>query len=200
MGSNSSRFRPNLVFVGLDGAGKTSIFHKLKDDHDNEKTRTVADNSDATTPTIGYNHRHLLIGKRTVASVWDLGGHPDVRGNWLRYLSKADGIVFVVDSSDPARFGEARVALRRCAEGVMRVPVMVLANKQDKMSAVDARQLARELELEDALAGRRWKIESCSTTTRYGYLTAMKNLKHLLIEERQLAHKGGNVTARSSYG
>ena len=42
----------------------------------------------------------------------DLGGHSQARRVWADYCIAADGLVFLVDSSDPARLPEARQELQ----------------------------------------------------------------------------------------
>jgi ADP-ribosylation factor protein 1 len=109
-----------LLMVGLDCTGKTTILNQLKL---NEPVTTI--------PTIGFNietieHRNVTF------TVWDLGGHNKIRSLWREYLEDTQGLVFVVDSTDRERIGEARDHLQRMLqEELLRDAVLlVFANKQ----------------------------------------------------------------------
>ena len=62
-----------VVTLGLDGAGKTSILFKLKQ---NEFVQTI--------PTIGFNVETLEY-KNIKFTVWDVGGQPKLRPLWKHY-------------------------------------------------------------------------------------------------------------------
>lgn len=62
-----------VVFLGLDGAGKTSILFKLKQ---NEFTAEI--------PTIGFNVE-ILEYKNLKLTVWDVGGQHKLRPLWKHY-------------------------------------------------------------------------------------------------------------------
>ncbi len=52
---------------------------------------------------------------------------------WDKYYQESHGVIFIVDSSEPERFDEAKEAFdkmiqNRALEGV---PLLVIANKQD---------------------------------------------------------------------
>lgn len=80
--------------------------------------------------------------------LWDVGG--SMRGIWDQYYAQADAIVFVVDASERARFGEAastlELVLQRSSAGSDAaaggaVPVIVVANKQDRRDAARAAEV-----------------------------------------------------------
>ena len=56
-----------------------------------------------------------------------------VRDLWEEYYSGADAIVFMVDSADRARFGEAKREIQQIlsVEDIADVPILVLGNKID---------------------------------------------------------------------
>lgn len=62
-----------VVTLGLDGAGKTSILFKLKQ---NEFVQTI--------PTIGFNVETLEY-KNIKFTVWDVGGQHKLRPLWKHY-------------------------------------------------------------------------------------------------------------------
>ena len=62
-----------VITLGLDGAGKTSILFKLKQ---NEFVQTI--------PTIGFNVEELEY-KNIKFTVWDVGGLHKIRSLWKHY-------------------------------------------------------------------------------------------------------------------
>lgn len=52
--------------------------------------------------------------KNLTMTVWDVGGQTKIRPLWAYYFENNDAIVYVVDSSDRARFAEAREELHNC--------------------------------------------------------------------------------------
>jgi len=84
--------------LGLDAAGKTTILYKLKL---GEVVTTV--------PTIGFNIETVEY-KNFKLTVWDVGGC-NIRKLWRPYYENTEGLIFVVDSSDKDRIGDANEEL-----------------------------------------------------------------------------------------
>jgi ADP-ribosylation factor protein 1 len=85
-----------ILMVGLDAAGKTTILYKLKL---GEIVTTI--------PTIGFNVETVEY-KNISFTVWDVGGQDKIRPLWRHYYQNTQGVIFVVDSNDRDRVGEAR--------------------------------------------------------------------------------------------
>ena len=86
--------------VGLDAAGKTTILYKLKL---GEIVTTI--------PTIGFNVETVEY-KNICFTVWDVGGQNKIRKLWRHYFQNTQGLIFVVDSNDRERIGEAERELQ----------------------------------------------------------------------------------------
>lgn len=96
-----------IVMLGLDSAGKTTVLYRLKFD---QYLNTV--------PTIGFNCEKIKLtkgGKGVQFLVWDVGGQEKLRPLWRSYTRCTDGIVFVLDSVDVERMEEAKIELMRTA-------------------------------------------------------------------------------------
>jgi small GTP-binding protein len=89
--------------------------------------------------------------------VWDVGGQDKIRPLWRHYFQNTQGLIFVVDSNDRERVGEAREELTRMlAEEELRdAKLLVFANKQDLPNAMTAAELTDKLDLH-ALRNRDW--------------------------------------------
>merc|ERR1712086_663178 len=90
-----------ILMVGLDAAGKTTVLYKLKL---GEVVTTI--------PTIGFNVETVEY-KNISFTVWDVGGQDKIRPLWRHYYQNTQGVIFVVDSNDRDRVGEARDELNR---------------------------------------------------------------------------------------
>ena len=91
LGKNDVR----ILMVGLDAAGKTTILYQLR------MGQTIK-----TIPTIGFNVETLEY-KGVNFTVWDVGGQDKIRILWKHYYQNTDCLIFVVDSNDRERIGEA---------------------------------------------------------------------------------------------
>ena len=95
--------------LGLDGAGKTSLLERIKNDFGNDAPSARRSNQSNTIPqlskilpTVGLNiGRFEVRGVNTI--VWDLGGQAGLRSIWDKYYPDTHGLIWVVDCSDPSR-------------------------------------------------------------------------------------------------
>ncbi|XP_075942563.1 ARF GTPase 2a [Anarhichas minor] len=142
-----------ILMVGLDAAGKTTILYKLKL---GEIVTTI--------PTIGFNVETVSY-KNISFTVWDVGGQDKIRPLWRHYFQNTEGIIFVVDSNDKERVGEAKDELMRMlAEDELNDAVLlVFANKQDLPNAMNSAEVTDQLGLQ-TLRGRDWYIQATCAT------------------------------------
>lgn len=131
--------KANLLFLGLDNAGKTTLLSMLKDER-----------VTAAEPTRHATSEELIIDNIQFRA-YDLGGHEGARKVWETYYTAANGIVYIVDSHDRARFPEAKFELDRLLgdEHLANVPILVLGNKIDIEAAASDGELRAELGLVD---------------------------------------------------
>lgn len=83
-----------------------------------------------------------------------------LRPLWRHYFQNTQGLIFVVDSNDRERVGEAREELMRMlSEDELRDAVLlVFANKQDLPNAMNAAEVTDKLGLH-AMRNRNWFIQ-----------------------------------------
>jgi ADP-ribosylation factor related protein 1 len=111
----------------------------------------------APAPTVGQNVATINLPTMYLR-IWDVGGQPSLRKLWQSYYTSCHAIVFVVDSTAPA-IGDADIIslqsssstsagtrldeCRQVLESVLQhsdaegVPLLVLANKQDREDFVE---------------------------------------------------------------
>ena len=147
-----------LLMLGLDAAGKTSKTTTLPPLPDPPSSPLLTSslppytsspanaslpyaailyklklNSDVTTiPTVGFNVETVTY-KNVKFNVWDVGGQDKIRPLWRHYFSGTQGLIFVIDSNDKARMGEAKAELHRIIldREMKDALLLVFANKQD---------------------------------------------------------------------
>jgi len=158
-----------ILMVGLDAAGKTTILYKLKL---GEIVTTI--------PTIGFNVETVEY-KNISFTVWDVGGQDKIRPLWRHYFQNTQGLIFVVDSNDRERIGEARDELMRMlAEDELREAVLLIfANKQDLPNAMNAAEITDKLGLH-SLRNRNWYIQATCATSGDGLYEGLDWLSNQL--------------------
>lgn len=127
----------NILLLGLDNAGKTTLLHLLRD-------RIIALHE----PTSKPQNAEIPWGESVALNMYDMGGHAAARRIWSQYIKQEiHGVVFVVDASEPNRFAEAADELNT----VMTDPrlehaiFLILGNKTDLLSATDEQTLREAL-------------------------------------------------------
>jgi ADP-ribosylation factor related protein 1 len=121
-----ARDEARILLAGLDGSGKTLLLEHIKQvflrDHKAAPPAVIP-------PTIGMNLSKVPVSDMDV-TIWDVGG--TMRKIWGQYYGEVDGVIFVVDACDRARFEEARLALTEILTHTAgSLPVLLVANKQD---------------------------------------------------------------------
>ncbi|KAJ3640028.1 hypothetical protein Zmor_003349 [Zophobas morio] len=161
-----------ILMVGLDAAGKTTILYKLKL---GEIVTTI--------PTIGFNVETVEY-KNICFTVWDVGGQNKIRKLWRHYFQNTQGLIFVVDSNDRERIGEAERELQdMLMEDELRDAVLlVFANKQDLPNAMTAAELTDKLNL-NQLHNRRWYIQATCATQGDGLYEGLDWLSNELANK-----------------
>ncbi len=150
----SSNQEVRILMVGLDAAGKTTILFKLKL---GEVVITI--------PTIGFNVETVEY-KNLNFTMWDVGGQD--KDLWRHHFQNTNGVIFVVDSNDRERLGQARDELHKMLfeDEIRNAVLLVFANKQDLPNAMPTSEVQETLGL-DAL-GQRWFIQGCCAYTANG--------------------------------
>ncbi|XP_037648979.1 ADP-ribosylation factor 2a [Sebastes umbrosus] len=176
MGAFASMFKDlfgkkemRILMVGLDAAGKTTILYKLKL---GEIVTTI--------PTIGFNVETVEY-KNISFTVWDVGGQDKIRPLWKHYFQNTQGIIFVVDSNDKERIGEAKEELMRmlAEDELTNAVLLVFANKQDLPNAMNSAEITDKLALHN-LRSRHWFIQATCATNGDGLFEGLDWLSNAL--------------------
>ncbi|KAI9187573.1 ADP-ribosylation factor, Arf Arf6 [Blastocladiella emersonii ATCC 22665] len=149
-----------ILMLGLDNAGKTTILYKLKLD---QHVQTI--------PTVGFNVESVTY-KNVKFNVWVR--QDKIRPLWRHYYAGTQGLIFVVDSSDPDRFAEASAEMHRIINDpeMKDALLLVFANKQDVPGAASLALLTEKLELHK-LNNRVWYVHPSCAITGEGLLEGL---------------------------
>ncbi|NXD02650.1 ARL14 protein, partial [Certhia familiaris] len=159
--------RANILMLGLDSAGKSTLLYKLR-----------YKDAFLTMPTIGFNVDMIETGKDFTLTFWDVGGQKKMREFWSNFLEGTDGLLYVVDSSDKHRLEESRREFELILknESMKNVPVVVLANKQDLPGALNAEDITRRLRMKKYCSDRNWYVQPCCAITGEGLAEALQRV------------------------
>ncbi len=189
VGSISRDHDHHVVMNGLDAAGQTTVLYRLK-----------FDQYVSTVPTIGFNCERVRgtagASRGLTFQVWDVGGQEKIRPLWKPYTRATDGIIFVVDSTDPPeRLDEARLELHaimtRTADNA-RVPLLVVANKQDLPAARPVSELESLLGLGELK--QMHHAEAVCAVTGEGLDVAIDKLHDMILRRRKMNKRERNKT------
>lgn len=149
-----------IVMVGLEGTGKTTLLYRLKF---GQYTQSI--------PTIGFNCEKIEVTEGQASGVnftiWDIGGKDNMRPLWKSYLRSADGILFVVDSSDREGMEEARMELMKLVktQNPHNLPTLVVANKQDLPASMSPEEVERAVGVNELSSSHPCQLlPSCAVT------------------------------------
>ena len=101
--------------------------------------------------------------------MWDVGGQDRIRPLWRHYYQNADAVIYVVDSNDRERIGEAKDELHKMMsdDHLRNAVLLVLANKQDLPHSVGAGQIKDMLNLQE-LKQKNWFVQPACASTGEG--------------------------------
>jgi ADP-ribosylation factor-like protein 3 len=171
-----------ILFLGLDGAGKTSCLKKLSDEDISQ-----------IQPTRGFNIK-TITQQGFKLNVWDIGGQKSIRPYWENYYANADALVYVIDAADTWRVDETSVELNSLLDEkkLAGIPVMVMANKTDLGNAMKEEELGDRLQLH-AMRGRDWSVRRTSARTGEGLQEAMRWVIQKIERRRQRQARQGKT-------
>ena len=148
--------KANILILGLDASGKTTLLYRLKT---NETNRTI--------PTIGFNVEEIQYGRLTF-TCFDIGGQDKIRRLWHNYYANTDAVVFIVDSNDHSRIPEVKDELEKLMKHpfLQHAPFLIFANKQDLPNALKIPSIIKQLNLHHTT--KKWKVCECTATEGLG--------------------------------
>lgn len=131
-----------VMLVGLDNAGKTSVLYRL-----------ILKNYDqfVPEPTIGFNYEQIAV-LDDVIGIWDLGGKDTIRSLWPQFYKNIQfgALVFMVDLKDSGRYQEVKNELYKLMneEELRRCVLCLLINRRNSEMDIKSQQEIDDLTME----------------------------------------------------
>ena len=151
----------NVVVVGLDNSGKTTIINRLKP----QEARSMD-----VVPTVGFTVEKFK-SKSLQLTCFDMSGQGRYRNLWEHYYKDCHGIIFVLDSSDKLRIPVAKDELNQLLLNqdilARRIPILFFANKMDVRDALSSVKCSTLLEL-SKVENKPWHICASNGITGEG--------------------------------
>jgi signal recognition particle receptor subunit beta len=159
-----------VVLAGLSGSGKTFLFFQLRDGSTHQGTVTSMEpNAD----TFVLFSERSKKGKIKPVHVVDVPGHSRLQSKLDEFLPEACAVVFVVDAVE--FLPNCRAAseylyelLTKASIAKKKIPVLILCNKVDKVTAHTKDFIKRQLEKEiDKLRVSRSAVSDADVTSEF---------------------------------
>lgn len=151
----------NVLCIGLDNSGKTSIINKLKPDKCQAQD---------IVPTVGFTVEKFMSQSLNF-TVFDMSGQGRYRNLWEHYYQNAQAVIFVLDSSDRLRIAVAReeleLLLKHSEIEKKRIPILFFANKMDCTDAITPVECTQLMHL-DSIKNKPWHICASNALTGEG--------------------------------
>ncbi|KAM5554171.1 hypothetical protein ABKV19_026087 [Rosa sericea] len=164
LGRLFKRQKANTILLsGLSGSGKTVLFYQLWDGSAHQGTVTSMEPNERT---FVLNSEKSKNGKLKPVHLVDVPGHSRLRPKLDEFLPQAAGIVFVVDALE--FLPNLRAAseylydlLTKASVVKKKIPILILCNKTDKVTAHSKEFIRKQLEKEiDKLRASRSAIST----------------------------------------
>ncbi|XP_075691682.1 ADP-ribosylation factor-like protein 13A isoform X2 [Rhinoderma darwinii] len=148
-----------ILFFGLESAGKSSIIKVIK----KGPSCQTSSSSDPFRTELRFDQFDLTL--------LELPSGQKMRATWRLYYPKAHALVFVVDASNHRHIQEVAGVLSSVLKHprVAGKPLLILANKQDRDSALLPSEIIELLSLEKLVNENKTlcRIEPCSASTDF---------------------------------
>lgn len=149
-----SKKEGQILLVGLDNSGKSTIVNQLK--LNDAKLNNIQS-------TVGFNTEKIAT-KNLNLTIYDMSGSTRYRNLWEHYYRDVDAIIFVVDVSDRMRIVVAKEELDLMVNHPeltgRNIPILVFANKTDVPHSASVGEIKCELEL-DRIRNKSCNIIGC---------------------------------------
>ena len=147
-----------------------------------------------TIPTIGFNVE-TVQDKNINITTWDMGGRDKIRGLYHHYYPLMNAVIFMVDSNDRDRTGDAAAELAKMLSEpqLSGHPLLVMCNKQDLPNAMSVSEVTDKLKLH-AVKGRQWHIQACCATSGDGVREGIDWLLSALLQPNARESKANTVS------
>jgi len=160
-GMLSSTQKCQILIVGLDDAGKTTIMNQVM-----PKARQYSE----VVPTVGFKVERFKMNNIEF-TMFDMSGAAQQRELWQEYYATCDAVIYVIDCKDKLRVcvakNEMQTMLANAEMKDRRIPFLFFANKSDLAGCLTAYECCANMGLDD-IKSKPWHITHCCGLTGEG--------------------------------
>jgi len=169
--------KANILMLGLDSAGKTTILYKLKLD-------TII----STIPTVGFNVENVKF-KSLNMTIWDVGGQEKIRPLWRHYYNNIDAIIFIIDSNDIGRMDEVKHELQYLTseKQLKNAVLLILCNKQDLPNALSIDKIGELIEINKIK--QKWFVQETTAIYNKGIMEGLEWLYNNIEKKKEVIYE-----------
>jgi len=154
-----------ILFLGLDGSGKSTIIVKLRDLKNEEVVEIY--------PTPFLDSQKINFENKIINLI-EVSGQQRYRKFWQMFYEDVNGIIFVIDGSDYARVNIVKEIVEKLDKDLQRkLPVVFLINKQDIEGSLNKGEIKNYLNLDKLDSNFIWTMKNCIGFTGFGIKEAV---------------------------
>ena len=163
-----------VLFIGLDGAGKTSIITKLKGLESGERFEIF--------PTAFLNCARITFNNKKFNCI-EVSGLKRYRKVWKNFYNEVDGIIFVIDGTDVGRMHLIKGLINDLDNNLEKnIPVVFMVNKQDIVDkSLNVEQVKNIIEIDRMATDFNWHIIKSVSYTGEGINEAFDYIQTEII-------------------
>ena len=163
-----------VLFIGLDGAGKTSIIAKLKGLESGERSEIF--------PTAFLNCARVTFNNKKFNCI-EVSGLKRYRKVWKNFYNEVDGIIFVIDGTDVGRMHLIKGLINDLDNNLEKnIPVVFMVNKQDIVDkSLNVEQVKNIIEIDRMATDFNWHIVKSVSYTGEGINEAFDYIQTEII-------------------
>ena len=163
-----------VLFIGLDGAGKTSIITKLKGLESGERSEIF--------PTAFLNCARITFNNKKFNCI-EVSGLKRYRKVWKNFYNEVDGIIFVIDGTDVGRMHLIKGLINDLDNNLEKnIPVVFMVNKQDIVDkSLNVEQVKNIIEIDRMATDFNWHIVKTVSYTGEGINEAFDYIQTEII-------------------
>ena len=163
-----------VLFIGLDGAGKTSIITKLKGLESGERSEIF--------PTAFLNCARISFNNKKFNCI-EVSGLKRYRKVWKNFYNEVDGIIFVIDGTDVGRMHLIKSLITDLDNNLEKnIPVVFMVNKQDIVDkSLNVEQVKNIIEIDRMATDFNWHIVKSVSYTGEGINEAFDYIQTEII-------------------
>ena len=163
-----------VLFIGLDGAGKSSIITKLKGIESGERFEIF--------PTAFLNCARITFNNKKFNCI-EVSGLKRYRKVWKNFYNEVDGIIFVIDGTDVGRMHLIKGLINDLDNNLEKnIPVVFMVNKQDIVDkSLNVEQVKNIIEIDRMATDFNWHIVKSVSYTGEGINEAFDYIQTEII-------------------